>query len=389
MTSSRVVSRRKRPVPPTRGNAARLTPRGMAKPKSAWTVHLASLRNRFFDHIDATATSGLRWLVHLLPHLRGRVADLVDQGRPRGGVGSVSVVTCHGPGADEPGERAGELGTVLRSVLYDRTRSQKTGGRSSGRASGHRSVQVSRGGQARGVRALVRSSHGDRTGQGHQDARSTSATISPSASSSSGTGTPWRSSSTPRTLANSGGQSLRRDWSPANSLVSRAPSSERSWLTARSVSLRPSCRCRHRRRHLVRRPPAGVVPAQLRLRRPASGPRWSAGGAAAAGASAGRMHEHGGHLIPVMRVYLPALDHGVVDPASARYAIRIHGTSAPRCCPRSLRWPAAGQGPDRVTGWPRPAAGVALACRLVSSPSPNGKCSPVTTTCAGACRFRR
>jgi hypothetical protein len=29
------------------------------------------------------------------------------------------------------------------------------------------------------------------------------------------------------------------------SLVSRAQSSERSWLTARSVSLRPSCQCRH------------------------------------------------------------------------------------------------------------------------------------------------
>ena len=27
----------------------------MAKLKSAWTVHLASVRNRFFDHIDAAA----------------------------------------------------------------------------------------------------------------------------------------------------------------------------------------------------------------------------------------------------------------------------------------------------------------------------------------------
>ena len=26
-----------------------------------------------------------------------------------------------------------------------------------------------------------------------------------------------------------------------------------------------------------------------------------------------------------MRVHLPALDHGVMDPAPARYAIRIHG----------------------------------------------------------------
>jgi DNA-binding MarR family transcriptional regulator len=38
-----------------RGNVARLTPGGMAKLKSAWTMHLASVRNRFFDHIDATA----------------------------------------------------------------------------------------------------------------------------------------------------------------------------------------------------------------------------------------------------------------------------------------------------------------------------------------------
>ena len=39
----------------TRGNVARLTPRGMAKLRSAWPVHLASARSRFFDHIDATA----------------------------------------------------------------------------------------------------------------------------------------------------------------------------------------------------------------------------------------------------------------------------------------------------------------------------------------------
>jgi quinol monooxygenase YgiN len=62
-----------------------------------------------------------------------------------------------------------------------------------------------------------------------------------------------------RTSAHSGRQSLRRDWYPASSLVSRAPTSEHCWLTARSVSLRRSSRCRHRRRHLARRPPAGVV----------------------------------------------------------------------------------------------------------------------------------
>jgi hypothetical protein len=32
-----------------------------------------------------------------------------------------------------------------------------------------------------------------------------------------------------------------------------------------------------------------------------------------------------GHPIAVMRVHLPALDHGVMDPAPAPYVIRIHG----------------------------------------------------------------
>ena len=34
---------------------------------------------------------------------------------------------------------------------------------------------------------------------------------------------------------------------------------------------------------------------------------------------------HGGHLILVMRIHLPALDDGVMDPAPALYTIRIHG----------------------------------------------------------------
>ena len=36
-----------------RGNVARLTPRGMAKLKSAWPVHLASVRRRFLDCVEA------------------------------------------------------------------------------------------------------------------------------------------------------------------------------------------------------------------------------------------------------------------------------------------------------------------------------------------------
>jgi DNA-binding MarR family transcriptional regulator len=35
-----------------RGNVARLTPRGIEKLKSAWPVHLASVRRRFFDYLD-------------------------------------------------------------------------------------------------------------------------------------------------------------------------------------------------------------------------------------------------------------------------------------------------------------------------------------------------
>jgi len=38
-----------------RGNVAKLTPRGFAKLKSAWPAHLASVRRRVFDHIDAGA----------------------------------------------------------------------------------------------------------------------------------------------------------------------------------------------------------------------------------------------------------------------------------------------------------------------------------------------
>jgi DNA-binding MarR family transcriptional regulator len=42
-----------------RGNVARLTPRGMTKLKAAWPVHLASVRSRFFDHVDPAAVEQL------------------------------------------------------------------------------------------------------------------------------------------------------------------------------------------------------------------------------------------------------------------------------------------------------------------------------------------
>jgi DNA-binding MarR family transcriptional regulator len=37
-----------------RGNVARLTPGGMSKLRAAWPVHIASVRSRFLDHMDAS-----------------------------------------------------------------------------------------------------------------------------------------------------------------------------------------------------------------------------------------------------------------------------------------------------------------------------------------------
>src|SRR3984885_13736414 len=42
-----------------RGNVAKLTPRGMAKLKTAWRIHLASVRRRFFDAMDPAAVGGV------------------------------------------------------------------------------------------------------------------------------------------------------------------------------------------------------------------------------------------------------------------------------------------------------------------------------------------
>jgi DNA-binding MarR family transcriptional regulator len=62
-----------------RGNVARLTPRGMAKLKSAWPVHLASVRRRFFDSIDAAAVEGVaKALAEVADHLED------TSGEPRG-----------------------------------------------------------------------------------------------------------------------------------------------------------------------------------------------------------------------------------------------------------------------------------------------------------------
>ncbi len=54
-----------------RGNVARLTTRGMAKLRVAWPVHLASVRSRFFDHMDTAA-------IKLLASAMSSVADQLE-----------------------------------------------------------------------------------------------------------------------------------------------------------------------------------------------------------------------------------------------------------------------------------------------------------------------
>jgi DNA-binding MarR family transcriptional regulator len=59
-----------------RGNIARLTPRGMAKLRSAWPIHLASVRRRFFDCIDVAAVEGVgKALAEVAVHLEEASAE--------------------------------------------------------------------------------------------------------------------------------------------------------------------------------------------------------------------------------------------------------------------------------------------------------------------------
>jgi DNA-binding MarR family transcriptional regulator len=60
-----------------RGNVARLTPRGMAKLKAAWPVHLESVRTRFFDHMNATS-------IEVVAHAMSVVADQLEGSSPSG-----------------------------------------------------------------------------------------------------------------------------------------------------------------------------------------------------------------------------------------------------------------------------------------------------------------
>jgi DNA-binding MarR family transcriptional regulator len=53
-----------------RVNVAKLTPQGMAKLKSAWPVHLASVRRCFFDSIEPAALGDVaRALAEVAVHL--------------------------------------------------------------------------------------------------------------------------------------------------------------------------------------------------------------------------------------------------------------------------------------------------------------------------------
>jgi DNA-binding MarR family transcriptional regulator len=58
-----------------RGNVAKLTPKGMAKLRAAWPVHLESVQVRFFDHMDATS-------VEIVAQALSEVADELDQETP-------------------------------------------------------------------------------------------------------------------------------------------------------------------------------------------------------------------------------------------------------------------------------------------------------------------
>jgi DNA-binding MarR family transcriptional regulator len=56
-----------------RGNVAKLSPAGLAKLKRAWPAHLASVRNRVFDHVDPdTVTTAAQALHEIAAQLETR-----------------------------------------------------------------------------------------------------------------------------------------------------------------------------------------------------------------------------------------------------------------------------------------------------------------------------
>ena len=60
-----------------RGNVARLTPRGMSKLRAAWPVHVASVRARFLDHLDAATIKRVAEALSV-------VADQLEDSSPGG-----------------------------------------------------------------------------------------------------------------------------------------------------------------------------------------------------------------------------------------------------------------------------------------------------------------
>jgi DNA-binding MarR family transcriptional regulator len=57
-----------------RGNVAKLTPAGLARLKKAWPTHLASVRDRVFDHVDpSTVTKAAQAL--------SKIAEQLEAGR--------------------------------------------------------------------------------------------------------------------------------------------------------------------------------------------------------------------------------------------------------------------------------------------------------------------
>jgi hypothetical protein len=65
-----------------------------AGPGQLWGLVVDEQQCRVFWREEREEMVGER-----IVHLRGRAADLVGQGRPRGGGGSAGVATCHGPGS--------------------------------------------------------------------------------------------------------------------------------------------------------------------------------------------------------------------------------------------------------------------------------------------------
>jgi DNA-binding MarR family transcriptional regulator len=61
-----------------RGNVAKITPKGMAKLRAAWPLHLESVRKRFFDHMDPTS---IKTVAEALVVVADRLEDCSPAGK--------------------------------------------------------------------------------------------------------------------------------------------------------------------------------------------------------------------------------------------------------------------------------------------------------------------